>query len=113
MKICSKCGDTKKLTEFYKNGSTLHSWCKTCNKENTITRQRNLKKKCVEYLGGKCASCKGVYHPAVYDFHHKDPDKKDFSLSKRSTTNFQNIVKELDKCLLLCSNCHRIEHASY
>ena len=44
----------------------------------------------------------------IYDFHHVE-DNKEFAISKTSKS-FDSIKKELDKCILLCSNCHRIRH---
>lgn len=44
-----------------------------------------------------------------YDFHHLDPNQKDFSIGKQSKS-FAVIRSELDKCVLLCSNCHRKRH---
>jgi methylaspartate ammonia-lyase len=74
------------------------------------TRATN-KAKAVAYLGGKCTHCDLVStHLCVYDFHHVDMNKKEAdpgSLLHHSWTRIQN---ELDKCILLCANCHRIEH---
>lgn len=50
------------------------------------------------------------------EFHHRDPNEKEFSLSKsafKSIKNLERAKKELDKCDLLCSNCHREEHYDY
>jgi formate-dependent nitrite reductase cytochrome c552 subunit len=45
------------------------------------------------------------------EFHHRDPTQKDFSLGHAKMTNFEKVKSELDKCDLLCANCHREEHA--
>jgi hypothetical protein len=45
----------------------------------------------------------------AYDFHHKDPNEKDFMISKQAKS-FEAIKAELDKCELLCAVCHRFEH---
>lgn len=75
--------------------------------------RRNNKKLCIEYLGSECSECGGVFHPDVYDFHHKDTNEKDICVGKLLTRKFENIKVELDKCILVCSNCHRIIHAQY
>lgn len=76
-----------------------------------VKRSRyRYKRRCVEYLGDECADCHGKYHDAVYDFHHLDPSKKDFNVASGSTRNWDASKKELDKCVLLCANCHRIRH---
>ena len=115
MKNCPKCDTTKPLSEFYtRRGEQTHSYCKPCVNKQTIDRQRNLKRKAIEYKGGFCQDCKGIFHPAVYDFHHINPDEKDFSLAHHKALKWSDeITNELDKCILLCSNCHRLRHAKY
>ncbi len=75
-------------------------------------RRLNLKSKIVKMLGGKCNSCGGIFPDCVYDLHHTDPNKKD-SLISRLIPCFskeKELFKEVKKCKLLCSNCHRILH---
>ena len=69
-----------------------------------------MKVKAIDYLGGKCYNCDVVGVPAIYDFHHKNPQEKNFSWGAKRTSNWDNLKKELDKCILLCSNCHRELH---
>lgn len=71
-------------------------------------RQRKLR--AIEYMGGKCADCSGQFHPAAYDFHHLDPSQKDDSPAKGLKKSWDNIVLELNKCVMLCANCHRLRH---
>lgn len=83
------------------------------NKKEWYRRTRlTMKRLAIEYLGGKCVSCgKNDLHISCYCFHHKDSNKKEFSIAKKFTTvNFEKIRKELDKCVLMCQNCHSIEH---
>lgn len=68
------------------------------------------KLKAIEYLGGQCTDCKTSYPQYVYDFHHIDPTIKDFGIAR--IMQWENIILELDKCVLLCANCHRIRHNS-
>jgi hypothetical protein len=52
--------------------------------------------------------------PASLEFHHTDPTRKDFEISKARFRRFDDRVKdELKSCIMLCSNCHREEHYSY
>lgn len=77
----------------------------------TLYRQR-LKWKLVQYKGGKCQICgydKPI--PAVYDFHHRDPSKKKFSISCNLCKSFAALTTEADKCDLLCCRCHREFHS--
>ena len=80
--------------------------------------QRNkreiLKEKCLNYLGGKkCKRCSDSHwHIACYDFHHKKGVKEE-NISKMIDRGeqFDKIKKELDKCAVLCKNCHAEIHA--
>lgn len=74
-------------------------------------RGRERKIRVVEFLGGKCKSCGLVDCPAVYDFHHRDPSTKEFSIAKLCGRPWNKILEaELQKCDLLCANCHRKVH---
>lgn len=96
------------LIEKEKNRSR----CNTCN---TNIRRYRIKKKAVEYKGGECIKCKWKGDISAFDFHHKDPSKKDFTLGNRflAGMKWEYVKKELDKCILLCAICHRIEHSNY
>ena len=69
-----------------------------------------VKQCCIEYLGGACAHC-GIKDDcsAIYDFHHRDPSEKEFNVSS-FCRSFEKLKSELDKCDLLCGNCHRKVH---
>ena len=69
---------------------------------------RRNKLKAIEYLGGHCIDCKNEFPPYVYDFHHLDSTIKDLGIARIICRKWENIVPELDKCVLLCANCHRI-----
>lgn len=58
-----------------------------------------------------CKSC-GEDHPAALEFHHKDPDKKDSAISHMVDQGHskRSISREIRKCDVLCSNCHKIHH---
>lgn len=114
-KRCTHCGRDLPLDAFYnRRGKRTHSWCRECVDADALERQRTLKKQCIEYKGGKCMICGGRFHPAVFDFHHMDPTKKDFTFGKLKKHKFsEDIKEELDKCILVCANCHRVIHAKY
>ena len=75
---------------------------------------RGLKRKyeAVQMNGGKCMRCGYNKNLAALDFHHRDPNTKKFQIDIRafSNTNLDTLREELDKCDLLCANCHREEH---
>ena len=66
----------------------------------------------IEYKGGKCIACGYNKCSRALDFHHIDPSTKEFGIAQKGYTRSWSRVKdELDKCMLLCSNCHREVHA--
>jgi hypothetical protein len=73
-------------------------------------KRRQNKLKAVDYKGGRCEDCKQSFHPAVYDFHHINPEEKDVALGTLMNWNWGRQQEELDKCVLLCANCHRLRH---
>lgn len=75
------------------------------------TKRLELKEQAVAYLGGRCVICGYDKCPAAFDFHHLDPDEKDFEVSSKTT--WEAVAPELRKCVLLCSNCHREVHAGW
>lgn len=79
----------------------------------TKIRRYRIKKKAVEYFGGKCQKCGWTGNISVLEFHHRDPSTKKFGLSNSTTTNWEKYITEAKKCDLLCSNCHAIIHSDY
>ena len=87
---------------------------RTQSTEDRRLYRRKKKAELVAYKGGKCERCGEEYPSDVYDFHHRDPHTKEFTLdvSRMSAVKWSRIVAEADKCHLLCSNCHRLVHAN-
>lgn len=115
-KQCTRCklffpednfyGQVKKERNKIYNYSD--SMCKPCRNIYGYEYKRNNKAKAVEYLGGKCEFCGLIDEEiAVYDFHHIDPEEKEIAISDKLGLNFERIKEELDKCILICANCHR------
>lgn len=112
-RVCSKCKESKILSDFYsrrgKSGSSCY--CKICSNKNAIERQRKFKINCIEYKGGCCLICGYKKCVAALEFHHQDASKKDFTIATEGLKKFDDrIKKELDKCILACANCHREIH---
>jgi DNA replicative helicase MCM subunit Mcm2 (Cdc46/Mcm family) len=81
-------------------------------KKAVTARRKKLKKMAIEYKGGKCIFCGYNKCNDALDFHHLDSNKKEFGLSVRGLTrSWEKIKEELDKCILVCANCHRELHA--
>jgi len=68
-----------------------------------------FKEKAVQYMGGCCATCGYKRCMSALHFHHINPHEKKFNISQKS--NWNEIKDELDKCILLCSNCHIEVHS--
>ena len=85
---------------------------KALNVFYVTNRRKKVKKKAVDYKGGKCEICGYNKCIEALEFHHKDPSKKDFSLgAKGHSRSWDRVKEEIEKCVLLCSNCHREIHA--
>ena len=127
MRLCKKCDKPKPLEEFDKNkecseGRTRtcsacnrerqQKWYHNCDKEKRLLAgkawRRATKEMFVKEKGGCCSECKGVFPSSVYDFHHIDTSEKEFSIGRVKSVS--RMREELKKCILLCANCHRIEH---
>ena len=120
-KKCKSCFAIKPIEYFYPQKAynkekTYNTWdcnCKECRIKISTKRRQKIKREAILYLGGKCEDCgENRDIPSIYDFHHKDPNQKDFSIGKQAKS-FESIKKELDKCSLLCAVCHRIRHSHY
>jgi hypothetical protein len=73
-------------------------------------RRRRRKADLVASWGGRCLDCGYAGAPAVFEFHHRDPATKSFTLGEFSGA-LEPLLREVEKCDLLCANCHRIRHA--
>jgi len=79
--------------------------------KQVIERQRKYKQQAVDYKGGKCQNCGYSKYLGALEFHHLDPTQKDFEMSKFTKSPLGDFAKEeLNKCILLCANCHREAH---
>lgn len=110
LKICPKHGEVKHhLTNKKGNG---HYRCSKCSNEAVQKRRDALKIMSVQYKGGKCFFCGYDKYVGALDFHHVNPSEKEFGISSGGNIkSFERLKPELDKCVLLCSNCHREVHA--
>jgi hypothetical protein len=115
-KKCSVCNEEKQLSEFYSRSSRNHKpydRCKKCFNKYVSDRWITKKIEAIIYKGSECIDCKISYPTepyVIFDFHHRDPSNKDFDWSVLKLRTEKKIKEELDKCDLLCSNCHRKRH---
>lgn len=89
--------------------------CERCHREihfkdSTKSFRRKNKLKSLEYKGTKCSICSYDSCIRALDFHHLNPNEKEYSISGIMNHRWSFIKKELDKCVLVCANCHREIH---
>jgi len=114
MYLCSKCGVFKEQTEFYARrvkGKGRSAYCRACTNKYSMKRWKERKLQAIAYLGGKCQDCLLCYPLEVYQFHHRDPTQKEFNWAKSRQLSWDKIKMEIDKCDLLCANCHILRHS--
>jgi hypothetical protein len=74
-------------------------------------RRAKVKMMAIAYKGGRCETCGYNKCVEALEFHHKDPTQKDFGIGANTHNKAWVVIQaELDKCLMLCANCHREEH---
>ena len=83
---------------------------KKANYNHVKNFRKRTKEKAVDYKGGKCKICNYDRCVSALEFHHLEPSKKDFTLSQSMNIAWDKIKEELDKCILVCANCHREIH---
>jgi len=77
-------------------------------KKAVIARRRKVKRMAVELMGGSCQICGYDKHPGVLEFHHLDASTKLFGISGSGLTRgWSTVLLELEKCVMVCANCHR------
>jgi hypothetical protein len=128
MARCGKCGETDEA-EFYPSElkKSTGQWCKGCrsdynrqrvadDRDYFLKHQRKRRIKTLdllrEYKAERgCERC-GEKDPACLDFHHRDKAQKLYSISQeanRRNKGVETLMTEIQKCSILCANCHRKE----
>lgn len=139
MKVCTKCKQEKSESEFFvkdKHSGRLHAQCKACYAEHRktyhkqhyakyrsayVTRARNrrenlrqeFRRNMLSYLSNKSCTVCGESDIRVLEFAHIDASTKSFSVSQAVRLGFSwgNVLSEIEKCRILCANCHKRETA--
>jgi hypothetical protein len=74
-------------------------------------RRKKVRLMAIEHLGGRCEICGYNKCMRALSFHHRDPLKKDFGISAQGMTrSWERVKTEVEKCMLLCANCHMELH---
>lgn len=111
-KYCPYCKKEKPFSDFYIRASGKYSgYCIECMQKESVTRFRKNKLEAVAYKGGKCEICGYEKCVDALEFHHLSPDEKDPNFKRMRGWKKERREKELDKCILVCSNCHREIHS--
>ena len=117
-KRCTTCKEEYSLEEFHKDKNKKygrHASCKRCT--NLKSKEVYHQKKLIYYsildaysdkVCAKCGYTADVWAP--FDWHHVDVSTKLYGLASMQHHTEDKIRAELDKCILLCSNCHRLHH---
>lgn len=118
---CPDCGKVR-IVDYRDKTSRCVPCNKKWRKSNSLTdrqkrdqangRRLDSKRVAIDYKGGKCIRCGACKLPeCCFQFHHAGSYKKEAHLSHLLRSKFSpKIVKELDKCALLCANCHAVVH---
>lgn len=140
MRICSKCSIKKDETDFYvkdKKSGRLHTQCKECYRKYRVGHytkhyaekqefykarakvyrlkvRKEFHDNMLAYLKDKyCVLC-GEQDVRTFEFDHIDPKEKKFSVSQavRLGYRWEAVILEIQKCRILCANCHKKHTAS-
>jgi hypothetical protein len=100
---CKHCTSIKPLAYKLKN----ENQCKECDSDNTKLKRNNKRALVYNYLLDKhCADC-GITDPVVLEFDHRDPSLKIDNISNMMSKSWDTILAEINKCDIVCANCHR------
>lgn len=114
MKKCSKCKIIKDDSNFYKNGIKLRAMCKPCILPSNRIKNQNTRKRLQLLVDSKknkpCVDCNERFNPWQMDFDHRDSTTKIDAISTLcliKKASAKRILDEIEKCDLVCANCHR------
>lgn len=110
MQHCSECNIELNELSGYKKGKRFQSRCRSCFNTYCVERWIRIKEKAIKYKGGECSCCGYNKYYGALEFHHVNPEEKDADWGILKKKSWDKITKELDKCVLVCSNCHREIH---
>ena len=101
-----RANNKEKLREYYSNTKEVQI-------QQVLQRRENNKAEYILLKGGKCEICGFEYNgenAACFDFHHENPEEKEYNSSTAIRLRREKALKELEKCQLVCANCHRLIH---
>ena len=104
---CGQCGETNPA-KFYGNKRTM---CGSCHNAYNTKQGQDKRLRAIMELGGKCQACGFDRYPCSLDLHHRDSRTKAPNFRSIRGWSWERILAELQKCVLLCKNCHAALHA--
>lgn len=108
MKKCPQCNRELSIDNYY--NPKKQAICKDCHRANIRHTYQIKVDKINEYKSKRgCRKC-GDKRFYVLDFHHSDPNEKEFAISDKIRNKFETLLPEMEKCDILCANCHREWH---
>ena len=105
--------------EYFLPNNAMRKYCFNCIPNGLSSKERIhhfdhlIKHKLVQYKGGKCEKCGYNKCEGALHFHHLNPEEKEFTISNINFGNefdMEKLYQEVDKCSILCANCHAEEH---
>ena len=107
----AKVAACKAVLRGFDSHRRLQYYFMSNNSRNVIAYRKRQKQKVIEALGGKCVGCGYCKYNGALEYHHINPQEKDFTFGKFYSISWERIVAEATKCVLVCSNCHKEIHA--
>lgn len=129
MKVCCSCRIAKSSDKFYSNKTKADGLQPSCIDCKKIYNQAHYKKDIeaykkrnkahnarsraefrlwmVELKSKPCTDCKETYHPCQMDFDHVRGEKE-FEIGQAACLSRERVEQEIQKCELVCANCHRL-----
>jgi hypothetical protein len=129
IKHCTRCGKTKPVTEFHRHSEWgYQAWCKRCKSKvaaahyqaNKARRYAHNRRRQLEFrgwytslkAGRPCADCGQTFDPVAMQWDHLPGSMKAGSLGDLvKHGNRKLVLKEIEKCELVCANCHAVRSA--
>ena len=125
LRPCGRCGGWLPVDQFHRRGATGYiAWCKSCrkahdakyharNRDHLIAQKRRRLDGIVAWMRAQkdkpCMDCGGTFHPAAMTFDHPPgADKRDDIATLAKRTSIASVRAEIEKCELVCANCHAV-----
>ena len=108
---CNCCNEYKTLDNYYfSKGKLSQKVCKDCVRQKEKIKYHSKQNELNEFKQAHpCVKC-GCSKFYLIDFHHLNPAEKDFTIGENPRVKMETLMKEINKCVSLCANCHREFH---